>query len=559
MTVKFKAVTGAGSHEQPGRSHAPKQQEERMRLPPPVSPANEIPLTRPPAKPIRHCRRLRTVRKPPFLPGRAVAVMVAMTAALTLAACAPRASSVPSGLVRATPSPSLVISHPASAAAAAAHFKFTATCAGAAAAYDVTDAGIAAWAAELPGAASTYQGLQPVAVGGLAVFAFGNVISARQVTDGRQVWQRAYPEPAGSSAGDVGDLWLWHGELIALIAPTNLGQRTVDMRVQALSPATGAVRWTASLGTGHLYNDQVISSGGVLAVLTETGGADGLGKLMAFDLTARKLLWSRSYGKDELTEGPTAVGPVIVMAEHGTVTGFDARTGAVRWAHGRLPGPVESVAGPGDLVLLYTLFPQTSAQQRPVPAAQLFPVTALDATTGAVLWRMKTASPVDEVSAGDGMIVVGTTGDGRLTVLRPSGQVIWSVPEAVANSLTWVDTGSDLIYVSSSPEANVPTKVVDRRLGTGAVRWSTPLGGNAYANVVWSEGGNLIVTVAPGPGNTLAAALAVDPATGNVRAMAPLASLVNTPLTVAGGDTLMELTSAPCAGSLGPPRTASGH
>jgi outer membrane protein assembly factor BamB len=208
----------------------------------------------------------------------------------------------------------------------------------------VTDAGTAAWAVQLPGTSSTYRGLQPVAVGGLAVFAFGNVISARRLTDGRPVWQRAYPEPAGSDAGEVGDLWLWHGELIALIAPTNLGQRTVDMRVQALSPATGAVRWSAGLGTGDLYNDQVISSDGVLAVLTETGGAGGLGKLMAFDLNARKLLWSRPYGEDELTDGPDAAGPVIVMAEHGTVTGFDVRTGTVRWTHSGMPGPVESLA-----------------------------------------------------------------------------------------------------------------------------------------------------------------------------------------------------------------------
>jgi outer membrane protein assembly factor BamB len=245
-----------------------------------------------------------------------------------------------------------VISHPASAAAAATRFRLKASgCAGVAAAYDVTDAGTAAWAVQLPGTSSSYQGFQPVAIDGLAVFAYGNVISARRLTDGQQVWQRVFPEPAGSSAGEVGGLWAWHGELIALIAPTNLGQRPIDMRVQALHPATGAVRWTANLGTGGLYNDQVITSGGVLAVLTEGGGAGGTGKLMAVDLNAGNLLWSRPYGMDELTDGPDAVGPVIVMAEHGTVTvtGFDARTGAVRWTHSGMPGPVGSLAGPGDL------------------------------------------------------------------------------------------------------------------------------------------------------------------------------------------------------------------
>jgi outer membrane protein assembly factor BamB len=466
---------------------------------------------------------------------RAVAAVAAVTAAAALAACGSGSGPV------ATP-----------------RFHFTDTCAGAAAAYEVTDAGTVAWAAALPGTSSTYQGLQPVAAGGLAVFAFGNVISARRLTDGGQVWQRVYPRPAGSSAGDVGDLWLWHGELIVLIAPTNLGQRTVGMRVQALSPATGAVRWTASLGPGDLYNDQVITSGGVLAVLTETGGAGGLGKLMAFDLNARKLLWSRPYGKDELTDGPTAAGPVIVMAEHGTVTGFDASTGAVRWTHSRLPA-IESAAGPGDLVLLYELFPQLSPSAPPVPASRLFPVTALDALTGAVLWQARAGGPVDNVAAGDGMIVVGTTGNGRLTLLRPNGQVVWSVPESVANGFTWVDTGTDLVYVSSSAEGNVPARVVDRRLGTGALRWSAALGDNAYAQVVWPAGGNLIVAEAPGPAGTPAAALAVGQATGQVGAPAPLASPVAVPLTVTGGDTLMELTSAPCAEGPGPVTTTASH
>jgi outer membrane protein assembly factor BamB len=209
------------------------------------------------------------MRKPPAV-AVAVAVVAAVAAALALAACGTGSSSVLAGVGQPVPSTAPAVSHPAAAAAAAARFKFAGSCAGTAAAYDVTDAGIAAWAVQLPGTSSTYQGPQPVAADGLAVFAFGNVISARRLTDGRQVWERAYPEPAGSADGDVGDLWLWHGELIALIAPTSLGQRAVDMRVQALSPVTGAVRWTADLGTGDLYNDQVITPGGVLAVLTET-------------------------------------------------------------------------------------------------------------------------------------------------------------------------------------------------------------------------------------------------------------------------------------------------
>jgi outer membrane protein assembly factor BamB len=500
------------------------------------------------------------VRKP-RVPGRAAVAAAALTAACALAACASPAGR---GVPGSGNDPSPAITHPAAAAAAALHFKFAGGCTPAAAAYDVTDAGTAAWAVPLPAPASSAggeepQSSQPVAIDGLAVFVYGNVISARRLTDGSLAWQRTYPGSAGTSLGEVGGLWAWHGALIALIAPIYLGERPVPMQVQALTPATGAVRWSASLGTGDLYNDQVITSGGVLAMVTEAGGAGGQGKLMAFDLNARKLLWTRPYGKEELTDGPVAAGPVLVMGAQGTFTAYDARTGTVRWARSRLPGSVQALAGPGNSVLLSDLLPQLGPAEHPVPASQLFGVAAVNAVTGAVLWRVKTVGGADETAViGNGMIVVGTSGPGRLTLLRADGQPAWSVPENVANGMTWVDTGTDLIYVASDSSAPGVSTLVDRRLSTGAVRWSTALGTQGtYAMVVRPAGANLIVAEAPGPPSTSDVALAVDPATGHVSATAPLAAPVEIPLTVAGGDTLMEITSAPCPVPSGPVSTSS--
>jgi hypothetical protein len=484
-----------------------------------------------------------------------VAIGLAVMAVLAAAACGSGPGNAPG--VAGGPA----VSHPASAAAAAAHFQVkTGSCAPVAAGYDITNAGTAAWAVQLPGAqppgGTSRQDVQPAAISpvtvdGLAVYAYGNVISARRLTDGNEAWQRVIPEPAGSAAGQIGGLWAWHGELIALIAPVYLGQRPVDMRVQALSPATGAVRWTADLGLGDLYNDLVITSGGVLAMLTEQGGTDGRGKLIAVGLSAGKVLWSLPYGKDELTDGPTAAGPVIVMAEHGTVTGFDAGTGAVRWSHGGMPGPVESLAGPDGLVLLYDLLQQAGPGQRPVPSSRLFPITALDASSGAVRWRARTAGPVSELSAGGGLITVGTSGSYTLTLLSPAGRVIWSVPDYVSNDMSWVNTGTGLVYVAAEPNVRIPgvqpglTRLTDRRLDTGAVRWSAHLPDYSDAQLVWPGGGNLLAVEEPFSGPPVA--LAVDPATGQTDGTATLASLgITTPLTVAGGDTLLEMTSAPC-------------
>ena len=264
----------------------------------------------------------------------------------------------------------------------------------------MTDAGSLAWTAALPGKSGPNggNGLPPVSVGGLAVFAYRNAVSAWKQAGGQRVWQRSYPEAAGSDSGQIGGLWAWHGELIVLLAPTFLGQRPAGMRVQALDPATGTVRWTADLGSGDLYNEQTISADGVLALLTETGASQGRGKLLAVSLSQGRLLWTRPYGKEEGTDGPDADGSVIIVAEHGTATAFDDRTGAQLWSHGRLTGNVGSLPGPDGPALLYAL--QEAAACRPVP--RVFPVIAVDARTGAVRWRVAAGGPVDELTTAGG-------------------------------------------------------------------------------------------------------------------------------------------------------------
>ena len=473
-------------------------------------------------------QRLSSVRKSSWL---SIAAVVAVTAACAVAVGYSAASPPPAGT-----------------AAAATRVQSAAGC-GTSTAYDVTDAGTLAWSASLPGVPQ-YEIPQPAALDGVAVFANGNVLSARRLAGGQQVWRRTYPETAGSSAGDVAGLWAWHGELIVLVAPFGLSDRAQDMRVQALSPATGAVRWTADLGPGDLYNQLEITSDGVLALITEQGGPGGQGKLLAVGLTAGRLLWSRPYGKEELTDGPDAVGPVIVMAEHGAVTGFDASTGAVLWTHRGMPGGVGSVAGPGDLVLLYDILQQTDPPQPPPAASKLFPVTALDAVTGAVRWRARTAAAVSQLSAGNGLIVVGTSQPYRLTLLSPAGRTLWTVPEYLPNPMSWVDTGTDLVYGSSEPDVRAPgiqaglSKVTDRRLSTGAVRWSVRLADFSAATVVRPGGGNLIVTAQPLQGED-SGALAVSPAAGTVRAEVLVgAAELSAPVTAAGGATLFQAGAA---------------
>ncbi|MGH3277689.1 MAG: PQQ-binding-like beta-propeller repeat protein, partial [Trebonia sp.] len=288
----------------------------------------------------------------------------------------------------------------------------------------------------------------------------------------------------------------------------------------------------------------------MLALITEQGGPDGEGRLLAVGLNAGRLLWSRPYGKEELTDGPDAVGPVIVMAEHGAVTGLDARTGAVLWTHRGMPGGVGSVAGPGNLVLLYDVLQQTDSPQPPPAAAALFPVTALDAVTGAVRWRVRTAGAVTQLSAADGLIVPGTSQPYRMTVLSAAGRALWTVPGYLPNPMSWVDTGTELVYVSSEPDVRAPgieaglTMVTDRRASTGAVRWSVRLADFSAAAVVRPGGGNLVVTAQPLRGED-SGALAVSAAAGTVRADVLVGPTeLSAPVTAAGGATLLQAGAA---------------
>src|SRR5262249_11463036 len=131
------------------------------------------------------------------------------------------------------------------------------------------------------------------------------------------------------------------------------------------------------------------------------------------------------------------------------------------------------------------------------------------------------------------------------------------VPDYVANDMSWADTGTDLVYVAAEPDVNAAgihpglASLTARRLDTGAVSWSTRLPDYGDAQVARSAGGNLIVIEAGAAGPP--AALAADPASGRVRAKTAIASLaVTTPLRVTGGDTLLEMTSAPCPTASGP-------
>jgi len=146
--------------------------------------------------------------------------------------------------------------------------------------------------------------------------------------------------------------------------------------------------------------------------------------------------------------------------------------------------------------------------------------------------------------------VVGTSQPYQLTVLTAGGHVAWSVTDYLPNPMIWMDSGGDLVYVSSEPDARGPgieaglTMVTDRRLSTGSVRWSIRLADFGPEDAVVRPGGrNLVVTGRPLQGES-AGALAADPATGAAVARVLVgAAEISAPVTV-GRDTLLQAGAA---------------
>ena len=471
----------------------------------------------------------------PAAPGRVPKLIGGFAAVLALAACGPAGAA-------------------ATATAQTAADATIAGCRTGAWAEDFTGTGRLAWQVSLPATPGLEyaEPASPVVSGGVAVFADGNALYALRLGDGHPVWHREFAVAKNPGPGTVDGLWTWRGSVIAA-----LGTGSTAPALVSLDPATGAVRWRATLAGTGLEDDPVVTSDGVLAALSETGA------LRAFDLATGRQLWSRQYAK----AGLLAAGTVVIgNAGHGSgisdqtraLTAFDGRTGKVAWSASGLPGGSQFVSAPGGRLLSYDiplLLPPGT--RHPAPG----PVTALDAATGKTLWTLSTGRTVTAVWAQPAGVVIAAGLPGTVLVKDPAarlyladlaaGKIRWSAAGHTDPYTTPVITATNVITVATTPATGT---VTDHAARSGTVRWKAPITDVAGRFLAAPAGPGVLVTFPPTAVSKPSTLLAIDVATGATRAThrLPYTATVNAPPTVTGTDALVEPETASCAVSVTP-------
>jgi outer membrane protein assembly factor BamB len=375
--------------------------------------------------------------------------------------------------------------------------------------------------------------LQPLALGGTAVFAEENALYALRLSDGRLRWRRVFPLAGGDLfSGMIYGLWQWHGTIAVLV-----GQASSAARLFSLNAGTGAVRWTLPLSGQGVTGDLALTADGGLAMIL------GNGTLAVADLTTGRLRWSRP-GSYSPAPGPVAVGGTVAAAADGNgspadgvVAGFDTRTGRPLWTRRGMPDQPQLEAAAGR-VLVY------ASTQNVVPSPALWPVTALSPQTGQTLWHAATAGPLGALSASaqrSGGIAVSTTSPGGLYMIdSATGRVRWHLATDVGGGLPLV-TGTDVVYVSGATQGG--QRLVDLRAGDGSARWATPLAGSVFLPEPTTPfGRDLVVSLGSGEPGEPARLVAYLAATGAQAWTTVVPTLVQVPPVAAGANLLVQPT-----------------
>jgi outer membrane protein assembly factor BamB len=361
--------------------------------------------------------------------------------------------------------------------------------------------------------------LQPVVIGGTAVFAEENAVYALRRGDGHRLWQRAFPKIGTDPfTSMVYGMWRWRGRVIVLI-----GQVSAHSRLYSLNSATGAVNWTLPLGGQGELGSQALTGDGGLAMIR------GQATLTVADLATGRIRWARTGVH---SDGPVAAGGVLIAGASGEIRGFSPRTGKLLWTRTGMPEQPSLLVSAGRVIV-------SDDTQNVYPPVPLWPVTALSPATGRTLWRTGTRTALYGQSAGPSGVAVVNSGRQLILIDAVTGHVRWRVHDA--DSQLPADTGTDVFFVDGPPSGSKLT-LVDVRARGGSVRWSVPVPGT-FNGLAFGFGGYAVAfedtsAAAHPPGVLVAFRLT----TGKRAWTAKVPALLQVPPVAAGPDLLLQPT-----------------
>jgi outer membrane protein assembly factor BamB len=244
-------------------------------------------------------------------------------------------------------------------------------------------------------------GSSPAVSGNVVVVAAADgAVAAMDADTGRELWRGSAGAALATGAGT-------DGKLTAVITRDNEA---------VMLDAGGKVLWKAKL-PAKTFTAPLVAGARVFIVLADRS-------IHAFDGTTGKKLWTQQRPSEPLVLSKAgtvlAVGDTLVIGSGGRLVGLNPGNGSTRWE-----APIASPRGTNDVERLVDLVGGASRVGN-VVCARAFQaaVGCVDAARGALLWSRPANG--SEGIHGDGTLIFGTEGDGKLIAWRRSdGQPAW--------------------------------------------------------------------------------------------------------------------------------------
>lgn len=286
-------------------------------------------------------------------------------------------------------------------------------------------------------------------------------VDAFNEANGSLAWSEPLPVlQTSSSYGPVSTPVVADGQVIVA---TSVG-------LEAYDAATGALNWTYSVdyGANELWEVPVVAGGLVYVV-----GPSGL-ELFALNVDTGAQVWETGLlGGTPTASQPMAVsdGEVIIGSCYGTLTAYNASTGAVAWSDQLGPdGELYEVGSPVVVGTSVVVAVSNIGGQ----------IVSVDATNGDIQWTDNLSAFQPPTYTSGELLVQITNRDTLQALSVATGASTWSAADAVGTGASISTMGESIVAVTFNDGANEELKTLSAADGKSV--WSYSLPGTTAIN-----------------------------------------------------------------------------